>query len=275
MSVEITGTEERAIISLALDEPTFFSSIIDQINPNFFALDEAKYVFKVIKFCYDNKGEIPSRDLVKGLVEKTLTVDKENFREILDICNHKIDPRDYDIIKDRFITWLRSRTLDEVYQDNIIEAARHGNYSELEKILEKAAKIQDLSGDYMWFFNDIEKIFEKNIEVKYTTGFPELDKYINEGGPTKGDVMVYMGATGTGKCCSLQTKIIVDRLSTIFELEVENGKTIKLAGYRKLKTQRGEIMVCDLTKEDDIKEVPAEEDEGDIQVPSMWLCGRQ
>jgi replicative DNA helicase len=269
MPIEITGTEEKAVIAMALDEPMFFSSIIDQIKTDYFSLDETKYVYKVIKFCYDNKGEIPTRSLVKALVEKTLTVDQENFRDILEICDYQINPRDYDLVKDRFITWLRSKTLDEVYHDNIIEAARNGNYTELEKIVERASRIQDLSGDYMWFFKDIEKIFSKTIEVKYTTGFPELDKYINEGGPTKGDVMVWMGTTGSGKCCSLQSKIIVEKLSAIYELEMENGKTIKLAGYKKIKTQRGEIMVCDLAKEDNIEEIPVEEDEGDIQVPSM------
>jgi replicative DNA helicase len=199
MSIELTGVEERAIIAMALDEPTFFSSIIDQIDSEFFTLDEAKYIFKIIKFCYDNNGDIPSRELVRDLTEKTLTTDIDNYREILEICDHKINPRDYDLIKERFINWLRARTLNNVYNDDIIESIKTGNYTELEKIIEKASRIQDLSGEYMWFFDDVSKIFQENIEIKYTTGFKELDVHINEGGPTKGDVMVWMAPTGVGK----------------------------------------------------------------------------
>lgn len=266
MSIEITATEEKAIIALALDEPIFFESLITEINTDFFALDEAKYVYKVIRWCYDQNDKIPSRELVRGLVEKTLSVDRENFREILDIVDHKINPRDYDIIKDRFIKWLRSRTLNEVYQDNIIEAARAGDYTELEKIIERAAKLQDLSGDTMWFFDDIKKLFEENIEIKYTTGFTELDQYINEGGPTKGDTLVWMAPTGVGKCHSLHSKIIIEDLSAIYELELENGEKIKLAGYRSIKTKRGIIKICNLTENDDIIEIPIERDTGDISL---------
>lgn len=266
MSVEITSTEEKAIIALALDEPVFFGSLIEEIGPDFFTLDEAKYVFRVIKWCYSERGEIPSRELVKDLVEKTLTVDREDFREILEICNHKINPRDYDIIKDRFIKWLRSRTLDEVYQDAAIAAAKDGDYTELEKIIDRAARLQDLTGDYMWFFDEIKSLFEENIEEKFTTGFAELDQYINEGGPTKGDVLIWMAPTGVGKCHSLQSKIIVEKLSTIYELELDDGTKIKLAGFRKIKTSNGIVKVCDLTERDDIIEISFKEDSGDISL---------
>jgi len=204
--------------------------------------------------------------LVRDLVEKTITVDQEEFRDVLEICNHKINPRDYNTIKDRFIQWMRSRTLNEVYNDRIIEATRSGDYSELEKIIERASRLQDLSGDYMWFFDDLQQLFEKNIETKYTTGFSELDRYINDGGPTKGDVLIWMAPTGVGKCHSLQSKIVVEILSTIYELELENGKQIKLTGYRKIKTARGIIKVCDLTEDDDIIEVPSQGDSGDISL---------
>jgi len=204
MSIEITATEEKAIIALAIDEPVFFSNLIDQIDSDFFTLDEAKYLFKIIKWFHNEKGKIPSRDMLRGLAEKTLTNDPDDeFIEVLKLCEHEIDPRDYDIIKDRFIKWLRSRTLNEVYKDNIIESVKSGDYTELEKIISKAARLQDLSGEYMWFFNDLNRLFEENIEVKYTTGFPELDRYINEGGPTKGDVLIFMAPTGVGKSIAI------------------------------------------------------------------------
>jgi len=203
MPIEITPTEERAIISFALDEPVFFANLIDKMSSDFFVLDEAQYVFKIIKFCYDNKGEIPSRALVKDLVEKTLSVDNDEFREILEICDHKVSPRDYDVIKDRVITWLRSRTLSSIYDDDVIESTRAGDYSKVEDILDRASQLQDLTGDYMWFFDELPILFEKNTEVKYTTEFSELDRYINDGGPTKGDVLIWMAPTGVGKSIAI------------------------------------------------------------------------
>lgn len=207
MSIEITPTEERSIIALALDEPTFFSALIDQVDPHFFNLDEARYVYRIIKHCYDSKGEIPSRQLVRDLAEKTLETN-DNFEEILEICDYEISLRDYDIIKDRFISWLRSRTLDAIYDDNVIESVRSGDYNELEKIVNRAARIQSMDGEYLWFFKQLDVLFDEEVEVKYTTGFPELDQHINEGGPTKGDVMVFMAPTGSGKSIVICNNVV-------------------------------------------------------------------
>jgi replicative DNA helicase len=94
---------------------------------------------------------------------------------------------------------MRSKTLETAYNDEIIEAARAGDYTQLEEIVQRAARIQNLSDNFMWFFDDVDELFNEQTEEKLTTGFPELDRHINEGGPTKGDVMVWMAPTGTGK----------------------------------------------------------------------------
>jgi hypothetical protein len=96
------------------------------------------------------------------------------------------------------------------------------------------------------------------------TGFKELDKLLNDGGPSPKEVLVYLAPTGVGKCHSLQSKIIEKDLSRIFDLEMENGSIIKLAGFREVQTARGRIKVCDLSTGDDITEIPTIQDTGDI-----------
>jgi hypothetical protein len=100
-----------------------------------------------------------------------------------------------------------------------------------------------------------------------TTGFPSLDATIGEGGPTKKECFCWLGSTGTGKCHTLESKIIIEDLSRIFELEIElNGELqlFRLAGFRKIQTARGEVKVCDLIETDVITKVPTWEDKGDL-----------
>jgi hypothetical protein len=71
-----------------------------------------------------------------------------------------------------------------------------------------------------------------------------------------------------GKCHTLETKIVLEDYSRIYELELNDGTTIQIAGYRKVKTRRGDVRVFDLTEEDDITELPAS-DTWDLELQTM------
>lgn len=196
---ELTPSEERSLIALAFDEPEFFSFIINQIEDEYFGLDECKFVFTILKHHQSANAVIPSRELTRDIASKYLTVDTPGYEEILDLFNYKIDPRDYEIIKQNILTWLRSKAYGMLFSDRGLEAYSQGNYQQLHDLVDNASRIQDISSEGMWFFNEMDMLFDEHHEEKYTTGFPNLDPKINDGGPTKGDVLVWMAPTGTGK----------------------------------------------------------------------------
>jgi hypothetical protein len=93
---------------------------------------------------------------------------------------------------------------------------------------------------------------------------------LNNGGPSPKEVVCWLAPTNVGKCHSLQSKILEKRLSRIFELELDDGTIIKLAGFREVQTTRGIVKVCDLTDGDDITEIPIETD-GVIELSDMRI----
>lgn len=200
---ELSILEEKAIICLAFDEPEFLSHILPKIKNDYFSNDECKFLFTIINFHHDKNGAIPSRELVRDTAARHLTVDDPNYKEILSLCNYRLNPRDYTHIKENLISWLKRKAYGIIYSDTGINAYESGDFSAIEKIIEDASKIQDVGSGGMWFFNNLESLFDEHIEEKYTTGFKILDSHINEGGPTRGDVLLFMAPTGHGKSIAI------------------------------------------------------------------------
>ena len=96
-------------------------------------------------------------------------------------------------------------------------------------------------------------LFKEDLIEHRTTGFPRLDAFLNNGGPSPKEVVCWLAPTNVGKCHTLQSKIFEERLSRIYEIELEDGTVKKIAGFRKVKTTRGLLRVCDLTDADDIE----------------------
>lgn len=195
---EFGPNEEAAIISLALDKPDFFITIADYIRPDFFKLPHHQFVFAIVKDIYDEHGFIPTRGLVRDKALKTLKVD-DDYEPILALIDRKSIPKEVDFIRNTLIEWTKDRAYAMIYSEEAIDAYEEKNYDELHNILNKANKIADLGDDGLWFFDSTEQLFEEDNQKKFTTGFPKLDRVLNEGGPSNKEVLCYMASTGVGK----------------------------------------------------------------------------
>lgn len=259
--------EERAIISLAFDQPEFFSAILSYLKDEYFESYDSKYVFSLIKYDYDKHGVILSRAMCLDIAKEGLTAD-DPFKEVIDLIERESDPREVPIISAKLVEWAKKRAFSRLYSADALDAHERGDYDYVENIMEDANRIQNVGSSFYFFFNQLDELFAEDNEEKLTTGFKTLDASINMGGPTRGEVFVFMAPTGVGKCHTLESKIIIEDLSKIYKLEVEdeNGKiqTFKLAGFREIQTTRGKIKVCDLTEDDNITALPNWKDEGDI-----------
>lgn len=265
---EFGPNTEKAIVSLMFDKPEFFTSIIQNISHKFFKVLEAQYIIGVVETLYQQHNVVPTRQIVKDYALKQLTTE-DDYEPIIKLIDRPSDPREVPFIKGELLKWARERAFGLLYSEDGIDAYESGDYDKLEEIFEEAKKITDVSDDGIAFFDSPEMLFMKDLEKRYTTGFPKLDQYLNEGGPTKKELVCFMAGTGGGKCHTLGTKIWEHRLSMIYEIEVETKdgfKIIRAAGFREVKTSRGIIKVCDLTVADDIAELQIVQDSGDLQL---------
>jgi hypothetical protein len=252
---------EKSIVALAIDHPDIFMSMSRFITPDLFESPECKYLIAIILNSLEKHQVVPTRNILHDMVSENLTVD-DPFDGIFEIIDGKSDPREVPILKEKMIKWAKKRAYSLIYDEAAMTAFHSGNYDEIEKIIKDAQKITDLQMQGIWLLDSVELLMNPSSVEHRTTGFAKLDECLNQGGPSPKEVVCFLAPTNVGKCHTLNSKIFVEHLSNIYELEMEDGQVLKLAGFRKIKTANGMVRVCNLTDGDDIIELPTDCDGG-------------
>jgi len=265
---EFEPYEEEAIISLAFDHPEFFSGVGRFLQPQMFIRPECKAVLAEILELYEKHNVIPRREMVRDHIHKWITEDHD-WESILGVLERPSDPRDVPLVKDTLLEWARHKAYSLLFTIDAQDAYARKDYQYLEELLNQANRIADIGQRGFWFFENFETLFDPDVIDHRTTGFPTLDKYLNNGGPSPKEVVCWLAATNVGKCHSSQTLIIEEELSRIYELELEDGSVIKLRGSHEVQTTRGTIKVKDLTESDNLTEIPVGDDTWVLELPDM------
>jgi hypothetical protein len=260
--------EEEAIVSLALDYPEFFTGVGRFLTPSMFARIECQWVIAEILNTYEKFGVIPTRSMLSDRLIKSFTED-DPHEIVIKLINRLSEPREIPIIKDTLLRWAKDRAYGLLYSDEAQEAYTRGDYEQLEEIVKQANRIADVGKKGFWFFEHYEALFDPDVIEHRTTGFPRLDRMLNNGGPSPKEVLCWLAGTNLGKCSTLQSNIYEKENSRLYKLELEDGKLIELAGFREIQTTRGRIKVKDLTEGDSITEVPLGSDSWDLELPNV------
>jgi len=190
--------EEEAIISLILEHPETFVPMARFITADLFKGMSAKYVITMLKQEYDKYGSIPTRPMFRDKVARTLDAD-DPYQEILDLIEKKGDPRDLVRIRDNIKNWVQHQTLALLYSEDALDAHARGDYEYLDKIFNDANRVVLSADTGFWFFEQYEEILADNAIEHIHTGFASLDKFLNEGGPSPQEMVVWLAPTGVGK----------------------------------------------------------------------------
>lgn len=190
--------QEEAIIALALDHPDFVSGVINFLKPDLFNRLECRFVIAEMLNLYEQFGVIPTRNILRDVIENKLT-SSDPFEIILPIIEKPSNPRDIPIIKDSLLKWAKLRAFGLLYSEEAIEAYNSENYEFIEKIVNEANRIADVGDKGFWFLDNFEILFQSEAVEHRTTGFPRLDRYLNNGGPSPKEVVCWLAPTNVGK----------------------------------------------------------------------------
>lgn len=190
--------QEEAIISLALDHPEFFTNVCRHLKPDMFGRFECKYIIATVLNYFEKYRIIPTRLLIRDIIEKDLTPDQP-FELIFKIIDRRSDPREVPIIKDTLMKWAKTKAYGLIYSEEAINAYESGRFEEIEKIVQEANKVTDIGEGGFWLLDQFEKLFLADAIDHRTTGFPRLDRILNNGGPSPKEVVCWLAPTNTGK----------------------------------------------------------------------------
>jgi replicative DNA helicase len=193
---------EAGIISLILDFPELYIPTSKFIKAELFVRPEVKYVIAALKQDYDKFGIIPTRALLHDRLAKQLTME-DPFEEILAIVDRPSDPREAPILRQTLREWVEHQSYAQLYSDEALAAHQRGDHEFLRKIVDSASSISMIGNQGFWFFDQIDEIFLDTAIEHISTGFKDLDKKLNEGGPSPGEVLIILAPTGVGKTLTL------------------------------------------------------------------------
>lgn len=191
--------EEKAVLSLAFDHPEFLAAVCDHLRPEFFKTSAIRYVFGIIMKAYEEHGIIPTRELVHDQVMRELSAD-DDYEAVLAAVERSSNPREIPLIKDSIVAWCRNSAYRQLYSDEGLQAFEDHDYEKIDELIENARRITDVAdGETLWFFEAIDSLLKEECEEKMSAGFKELDAHLNNGGPTRREVVCFMGDTNKGK----------------------------------------------------------------------------
>lgn len=190
--------QEEVIIPFALDHPDFFAPIARFLKPDMFKRATCRLVVAAILNSFDRHGIVPTRKWLVDQLAARLTVD-DPHEEIMGLIEQPSNPRDVPLVKETLLKWAKERAYGLLYSDEAVEAFHRGDFAYLEQVVNDANRIADVGERGFWFFENFEMLFQPDMIEHRTTGFPRLDRLLNNGGPSPKEVLCYLAATNVGK----------------------------------------------------------------------------
>lgn len=217
--------EEQAIISLAFDQPEFFSAILQHLRDEHFEQYETKFIFNIIKFYHEKHNVIITRPMAIDIAEQQLVAD-DPHAEIIALIKRELDPRDEPIITERLIEWARKKQYGLLYSQEALDAHERGDYTYQDKVIEDARRITKFGTELFWFFDQYEQLFIEDTEERLTTGFDRLDHALNNGGPVKKEVLCFLAPTNVGKSIAIENVGVanIKRNKNVLHVTLEMSK---------------------------------------------------
>jgi hypothetical protein len=251
---EFSKFEEENIILLALESPEFFHRIASFMKAEYFVSEEAQYLMKLYCEYYEKYDEVPTREMVKNMVYKELTVDDPISKPIIEIIDRELDPRNAPFIKQHIIKWAKQKQISLLYDDTVMERVKAGDFESIEQIVDDAAKISDTIIRPFNFFKDVDQLFEIEDRDYFTTGFPRIDKEIHDKGPCRREVICFVAPTGVGKSFTMANAAIANVMAgrNVLHVSLENDE--KVTGNRYLGAFTNSPIRTRVENKNDIKE---------------------
>lgn len=247
--------EEKAIIALAFDMPEFFIQVGQHLSGvKHFVKAEHQFVYTIIEQQYKEHSVIPTRGMVEDIALKNLKAEDDDLDLVLETIHRKSNYRDIPVIKSRLLEWTRNKAYGLVFSEDAHQAWLRKDYDTIEEIFEKARRITDLTNTGVDFFQNIDKLFSEDTKERFTTGFPALDIYLNNGGPSRGEVFLWMAPTGRGKSILLvhAGRIAVEKGLNVLHITLENSTQDTMLRYMGSFTD--EIIAARFEKQDVIQQ---------------------
>jgi replicative DNA helicase len=222
---------QKKIVALSLRDTNFASKTHGLVKPEHFVSELDAFFMAIAVECFDKYKKAPDKTLLmhlfkKALVERRVRDDLKKelvarFGEIL-----RTDISDRDLIADEVSTFAKNQAMEKALISSV-DLLQKRNFTKIKQLMDEAMQVGTVEVSQYDYWAEIENRTNERIDMVagiikpngITSGYPELDKYLQPGlGWGRKELSVMMGAAKAGKSMSLG----------------DFGKNASLAGYNVL-----------------------------------------
>lgn len=189
------------LVSQLLNDKIFAESIIDILDPNYFASQSLKLIVVTIKDAYHNDGIIPDIGSLEFRLLSKITneIDQKFTLEELKRVKESSLHDGLEIQKHAMLFSQQQELQKAVKKIQvIIDRGNVDSYEECAEILKVALSHGDKKDNGISVFHNIEKVLEDDFRDPIPTGIKGLDEIMN-GGLAKKELAVLLAGYGVGK----------------------------------------------------------------------------
>jgi len=234
----------KAIAALFTDK-NFLDRTADILDPEFFDGESKQWIVgKALEFHSDYKDR-PTAGYFREELKSVPSDSKRasvvnNLRKI----KSKKESPDLEYVKEHFLEFCKQQKVKNVIEESV-DLLDVGEYDTIKQKMDEALSAgmrKDVGHDYM---EDAEDRMNEPARDTVPTGYPILDGEVLDGGLAGGEIGVFMGATGAGKCVGEDTEVEIEYEQVGIEAD---GITAWFDPWEKLDTSAGELTAWEVGK---------------------------
>lgn len=203
-------SHEDAMISLILDHPESCVGAIKFLHPDLFNKIENQYVFAQILQYYDSYNVIPTREMLLDICANDLDSGDIKTDGVMSLIQRISNPREIDYIKQTLKDWAKKQSYKQLFSEESLMRWQNGDFDYIDDLMNKAQAINNIESNAIWFFDQLQLLFEKEEHETLTTGFKKLDRILHDGGPKKKEIISWVAPTGGGKSIMMVNNAIAN-----------------------------------------------------------------
>lgn len=182
----------------------FIAQIFDILTPDFFESDANQFIVSKIIDYYKKYLTVPTSEFFTVQLDTLDDITKEAVRENLkDVYKYIEGAPDLDYIKDEFLEFCQNQNMKHAILSSV-DLLKNKDYDSIKKLVDDALKFGKSKRDLGHVYEDmIDDRLIKNPRTNVIELEWPIINEITDGGIGAGDLMIFVGAAGSGKSWAL------------------------------------------------------------------------
>ena len=182
----------------------FISQIFDIISPDFFESDANQFIISKIMDYYKQYSKSPTSDFFKVEMSSLDDITKESVGENLkSVYKYMENATDLDYVRNEFLEFCQNQNMKHAILESV-DLIKTKDYDAIKTLVDNALKFGKSKRDVGHIYEDmIEDRLIKNPRTKLMDTEWSVINEITDGGIGAGDLLIFIGAAGSGKSWAL------------------------------------------------------------------------